>query len=135
MTMTRNTQRPRALLLLTPALAWLCGCGGAVTASRPADPERARQALHAALDTWKEGRTRDDAGRLSPPVRVADEDWLAGLLLVDYRMEPGDRIIGTGLRCPVFLTLRDGRGKVRKKHVIYTINTDPELMVVRQDEP
>src|SRR4051812_31909119 len=101
MTMPRIPQGPCALLLLAPALAWVSGCDGSVTASRPADPERARQALHAALDAWKEGRTRDDAARFSPPIRVADEDWLAGLRLVDYRLEPGDRLFGTGLRCPV----------------------------------
>jgi hypothetical protein len=135
MTQPRIPRRPRALLLLAPAMAWGCGCGGSATASRPADPERARQALHAALDAWKAGQTRDDAARLSPPIRVADEDWLAGLKLVDYRLEPGDRVIGTGLRCPVVLTLRDRRGKARKKPVLYAINTDPTLTVVRQDAP
>jgi hypothetical protein len=135
MTRIRISRRPRALLLLAPALAWACGCGGDLSASRPADPERARQALHAALDAWKAGRTPDDAGHLSPPIRIADEDWLAGLRLVDYRPEPGDRLIGTSLRCPVVLTLHGRRGKDRKKRVTYTINTDPELTVVRQDEP
>ena len=66
MTMTRFARRSRALLLLTPVLAALCGCGGAATASRPADPDRARQALRAGTD----GRGRGHERRHYPPSRT-----------------------------------------------------------------
>jgi hypothetical protein len=130
--------RTRIFLTLTlAALAtFACsGCGDGASASVAADPDAARQVLMAALDAWKSGATHDAPARATPPVRVADEDWLAGATLIEYA--PADAaqalLVGNTRRWPVVLTIRDARGRAVKRSVEYLVTTGPRAMVIRQD--
>ena len=132
--MIRIRSASRMLLALVPAshLFVAAGCGGNV-AARPVDEDTARQALHEALEAWKGGEPHDALSKRPSPIRVADEDWLAGARLLSYRVEPGDAQIGTNLTCDVVLTLKGQKGRKAKKRVTYRIGTDPVPMVIRQD--
>lgn len=118
-------------LLLYALLA--AGCGGAGAVAPPVDPDQARAVLRSTLDAWKAGRPHDAPGPESPPVRVADEEWLAGARLVAYEPLPKDQVVGVALRCPVKLTVQDRAGKTIKKTVTYNVTTAPTPAVIRQD--
>ncbi len=122
-----------ALALAIPLLAACSGCGGDASASTPADPDRARTVLTAALDAWKAGEPHDAPGRLSPPIRVADEEWLAGARLTGYTLgEPGTPV-GPSVPYPVVLDLRGPNGRPARRPVTYNVTTEPHAMVIRQD--
>jgi hypothetical protein len=109
------------------------GCGVGVAVSPPVDAEQGRVVLREVLDAWKAGKTCDDLAGQSPPIRVADEDWLAGFRLVSYETAPKDQLIGDVLRCTVSLSLKDKAGKAVKKRVAFNIATAPSPSVIRQD--
>ncbi len=116
-------------------LLGLSGCGGTSSGSPVAMDEAAvRDALGRALDCWKTGQPHDAPGRLTPPVRVADEDWLAGAQLADYQIGDLTRVQSSGgvSYWPVELNLKGGRGP-SKRVVTYMVATQPELSVIRQD--
>lgn len=123
-----------AMVLASGLLLLPSGCGGPTDAAVVADPARARGALTRALDAWKGGQPHDSPGQLTPPVRVADEDWLSGVALVEYQIGDTQRVQSSGGTSywPVELTLR-GAGGTSKRGVTYVITTDPELSVIRQD--
>ena len=50
------------------ALAAVLGCGGGTLPER-ANPERARQALRTALDTWQKGESTEALANGSPPLK------------------------------------------------------------------
>ena len=128
----RTASRTLLALALASPLLVAAGCGGSV-AARPVDEDVARQALLEALEAWKGGEPHDALSKRPSPVRVADEDWLAGARLLSYQVEPGGEQIGTNLTCDVVLTLKGKNGRKAKKRVAYRIGTDPVPMVIRQD--
>jgi hypothetical protein len=130
----RPDMKARLLLLLILALAFAPGCGG-TPPSKEANPAVAREALATTLKAWKDGEKPDALAARTPPIRVADEDWLAGLRLEDFQVDPADRMIGTSLNCPVSLTLKNTTGKTLKKKAVYSVSTDPALTVIRQEGP
>jgi len=109
------------------------GCGGGRTEAPPVDADQGRVVLRNALDAWKSGKPSDSLAGETPPVRVADEDWLAGMQLVSYEIDPKDKLIGDVLRCPVALSLKEKTGKGVKKRVYYNVATAPSPSVIRQD--
>jgi len=128
--------QPASRMLLALALGFpplvAAGCGGSA-AARPVDEDTARRALNEALEAWKGGEPHGALSKRPEPIRVADEDWLAGARLLSYRVEPGDEQIGTNLTCDVVLTLKSPNGRKARKRVSYRIGTDPVPMVIRQD--
>jgi hypothetical protein len=128
--MTFCVFRPRALALLA-ALA--VGCGSGSAPPPPSDPAQAETALRAALDAWRQGQKPAALQDRSPPVHVADEDWLAGRRLGGYRVEGAGRPAGPGLRFAVRLSLGDASGKLSEKRVRYLVHTGPGVSVVRDD--
>lgn len=128
-----NSRRDLLSLGLGLVLLGVCGCGGASSPVAVTSPDRARTALKDAMESWKRGDPYGAPQDLSPPIRVADEDWLSGAKLLDYRLDAGDQLIGTSLRCPVSITLKDAKGRKTKRQVLYSVNTEPVLSVVRQD--
>jgi hypothetical protein len=127
-----------ALAALVPAVALGCGARGADVP--PADPESARRVVAAALDAWKAGAPGTEGavtvdGRA---VRVADEDWLAGARLVDYRLaedrDPAAAVARPGtVSVPARLVLAPPRGRKATHAVVYQVATQPAPMIVRQD--
>lgn len=119
-------------------LAIVCGigCGRGSAPERSLDPESAREILGEALESWKAGEAYDaPSRRAGSPIRVADEDWLVGARLLEYRIEPDDQTIGADLYCEVNLSLRDSQGRSQSRRVVYAVGTDPTPTVIRQDVP
>lgn len=123
------------LVVAVPLLALLFAGCGEVSASRPADPEAARTALRDVLDSWQRGDAHAAPAARPNPIRVADEDWLAGTKLVSYKVDDrkADSPTDALLRCPVVLTLRNAQGRTVKKRVVYEVSTDPVASVIRHD--
>jgi hypothetical protein len=130
--MTR-THRPRRPWSLACALLLSFGCGASQTGA-PADPSRAQEALRAALDAWKGGETLDALAQRTPPIRVSDLDWSGGLRLEGYQAEEAGQLLGYDLNYPVVLNLKDRKGKALKKKAVYVVTTQPELLVLRQED-
>jgi hypothetical protein len=118
--------------LPTVPLMIASGCGG-LDRPQPADPDLARDALRVVLDAWKGGGPPDALAGKQPPVYVRDHEWQVGLSLLEYEVT-ADEPRGADLRCRVWLTVRDGRGKKYRKTAYYGVGTSPALTVVREDE-
>jgi hypothetical protein len=119
-------------VLLAGALSLAPGCGR--SAPRPADPERAGQALRATLDAWKNGESVETLQRQEPPVRVIDREWRSGHRLKSYKVEKTEPV-GADLRCQVALTVHGPRGRPVTKRAVYSVGTSPALTVTREEEP
>jgi hypothetical protein len=100
---------------------------------RPVDPSQARAALESALDAWKEGKEPTALQHDRSALHVSDHEWSAGWSLVHYEVL-SETPQGSDLRCQVRLTLRDDRGRSRRKLAIYGVATSPALTVLRSDE-
>jgi hypothetical protein len=129
--MSRIT-RLRPPLWLAGALFLSLGCGVGQD-GRPADQAQAQQALSAVLDAWKRGERPDTLARQSPPIRVSDLDWSGGLRLERYKADQAGRLVGFDMNYPVVLELKSPRGKPLTKKAVYTVSTQPELLVLRQE--
>jgi hypothetical protein len=130
--MIPHVVRPRNLAAAV-LVALALGCGGGVVPPPPSDPAQARAALRAALDAWQQGQEPDALQGRSPPVHVADEDWLAGRRLLRYQVEDAGRPVGLGLRFAVKLSLGDASGNPSEKRVRYLVHTNPGVSIVRED--
>jgi hypothetical protein len=106
------------------------GCGGPAAS----DPAEGRTALLAVLDAWKGGDSPDALAKRSPPIRVSDGDWMAGLRLQGYRATDEGKLVGSDVNYSVALELKNARGKVSKKTAVYAVTTRPQLMVLRQND-
>lgn len=124
----RPAIRAAVVLLLTIAAS---GCGSSWT---PADPDDGRKALIAALDAWKGGGTPAALAQGTPSIHVADGDWNSGAKLQGYKADEQGKHFGADLNYHVVLELKNARGKLTKKEAVYAVSTQPQLMVLRQDD-
>jgi hypothetical protein len=124
-----------ALLFGALLTAGFSGCGDASASPTSLDPVTAQQTLTKALEAWKAGQPHDAPSRLSPPIRVADEYWLGGTVLLDFAVGDVGKTMraGAAIHWPVTLTVRNARGKTVKQGVTYLVATSPEASVIRQD--
>ncbi len=60
---------------------------------------------------------------------------MIGFRLESYQVNNSVREVGNNLAYRVALTLRDRKGKPRKKAVVYCVATHPFLSVARQEQP
>lgn len=124
----RACRMPMALLLVASG----CLRGDAPVADVPQDPGRARSALVAALDAWKDGQAKA-LPRRNPPIRLADEDLAAGWRLTEYEIEEPDAPVVPNKDVAVILSLRDAKGKTARREARYQVSTEPGLAVLRSD--
>lgn len=125
--MTNYSTLARCLLLLTLATS---GCrSGAVTDQ---DSERARLVLITALDAWKSGSPQSLSTQ-DPPIRLQDDDLMAGWQLVSYELLKPTSLILPFDDVLVQLELRDQNGKSIRKAVSYQVGLAPLLTVQRSD--
>ncbi len=112
----------------------MAGCSGPAEPAVESgyDPERAREALVAALDAWKKHEAKA-LPQHDPPIRFVDDDFTAGLRLSDYEIEPPHPPSGPHENVPVILSLRDKRGKAIQREARYQIAIEPALAVLRSD--
>jgi hypothetical protein len=120
------------VLVLILILALVLG-GGCAPSARPSDPAEGREALQATLDAWKGGEKPEALANRSPSIHASDGDWKSGLRLQGYQAVDEGTLVGSDLTYPVVLELKNSRGKIVKKSVVYTVTTHPQLLVLRQD--
>jgi hypothetical protein len=118
------------LVVLALAGPLVSGCSGG-TRSDPVEPDRAREALRSALESWKRGEPIESLKSASPPIVAQDFDWMAGHRLVAYEVSGDGKDDDANLRIPVNLTLRNPQGQEVKKSVSYVVGTSPSLTVFR----
>jgi hypothetical protein len=116
---------PRFLYLI---LLGIAGCGGPQPTE--ADPVRAKAALQTALDAWKNGDNEDSLKQRQPAVFVNEPAWRAGHQLVKYQID-SEQKNGLSWRYEVLLTLKAGQEKPKQQQALYTVDTDPAVVVVR----
>jgi hypothetical protein len=137
MTRTHHTLAAAgAALLLGLATLAMPGCGSAAASPPPLDPATGVAYLNATLEAWKSGRVHGEVLPGPEGLRAADEDWLAGLRLVEFTVDAGaaTQDPSGGLRVPATLTLRDPRGRSLKRPVVYQVLSDPTPLVVRSGQ-
>jgi hypothetical protein len=96
-----------------------------------AQPQRAREALTAALDAWKGGATESSLQARVPAIHVNEPEWRAGARLLSYEIK-SEQAAGQSWRCEVDLTLQPLDGPRARQSALYCIDTDPALVVVRE---
>lgn len=126
---TSIAQRRLGLVAVFVSMA-LAGCGGAKKVV-PLEPAKARDALKTALDEWKAGKAAESLQQLSPPVHIADGDWVNGAKLQDYAILSEGEAAHNKLNVPVRLTLQPSSGAKTEKTVIYFVSTGPSIAIVR----
>ncbi len=124
----------RRAAVLTVALGLTLGAAGCGPAATPADPADGRKALLAALDAWKGGEKPDALAGRTPSIHVADGDWSGGFALQNYKAEDEARHVGSDLSYKVVLELKNPKGKAVTKEAVYAVSTQPQLLVLRQDD-
>ena len=114
------------------ALLLLTGCGDPPPLQMAATPESSRETLVAALDGWKAGKKPADLLAASPPLNFVDDDINTDARLTDYKIDGEGKPLGTGYNYAVTLTLEKD-GKTRTKKVKYSVATNPNRAVIKDD--
>jgi hypothetical protein len=106
----------------------LAGCGGS---PRPeADVARGRQAVVAALDSWKAKEPAAKLKSLDDPVDFSDE-LRATHTLTEYtidKVDPSDKEV---IRYTITLKLKDKKGKAIDREVVYAVALKTPVVVAR----
>jgi len=116
----------RRLLFLALALLG-AGCG-----QRRSDAEiaRGKQAVTAALDSWKNNEPPAKLKSLTDPVEFSEE--LRGThTLTEYALGPIDSSDKEVIRFRVTLKLRDKKGKVAEREAVYAVALKTPIVVAR----
>jgi hypothetical protein len=124
----------KTLANIAIVIAFLSAAGCGRDRPIPADADVARTTLRTTLDAWKKGDAADSLTKQTPPIYVAEREWKNGARLADYEVDPKDQLFGSDLRCNVWLTMKDGNGRERKKKATYSVGTNNKLTVVREDD-
>lgn len=125
--MTKNSALARCVVLLALVAS---GCQTETVTDQ--DPERARLVLITALEAWKSGSPQS-LGTQVPPIRLQDDDLMAGWQLVNYELMKPKSLILPFNDVLVQLELRDLDGKPLRKTVSYQVGLAPLLTVQRSD--
>jgi hypothetical protein len=118
-------------IALLPLVAGLlsAGCGG--SAPPPADPEKSRQALSAALEGWQKGQTElTHEGRA---VTLRDRRFASGGKLLSYKLGQ-DQAYGHDRQFHVALRGRDARGQAWADEATYNVRTEPAVVIARVED-
>lgn len=115
------------LLVMFTSLMVATGC----SSGRPvAEIERGRQAVVTALDGWKANEPTAKLKTLPDPIEFTDElrDTHA---LTDYTLGTVDASDKEVIRYTVTLKLRDRKGKVTDREVVYAVVLKSPMVVTR----
>ena len=95
-----------------------------------ADVERGRSALAAALDSWKNGEPADKLKALPDPIDFSDE-LTRTHALVEYTLGPPDAKDPDVIRYGTTLKLRDRKGKVEERPVVFMVALKTPIVIAR----
>jgi hypothetical protein len=130
--MTANLIDRRRWLFLT-AIGGLTAAGcSSGPVNTPVDAAKARDALRAALDSWKKGDKVDGLQKATPPIFVIDPEWQSGAVLKDYKLVGDGKEMDANLFCTVSLTVRPPGGAETTREVTFIVATAPNLTVSRK---
>jgi hypothetical protein len=123
-----------------PALVFLClllliaapGCRRQAR-GKPADPAQGRDALKTALEAWKKGDSVESLASAIPSITVADQRWQDRYKLVRYELADDDKVVGYDLQCRTTLWLKSPDGKEFQEKAVFSVSTNPRLVVVRAE--
>lgn len=105
------------------------GCGKSLPPQT--DPDVARAALTAALDTWKGGEAPDTLRTRTPPVDFRDTSWDNGSRLDTYLVKSEERS-GMSVRFTVELMLKQKDGVSSQRVVVFNVDGG-KTFVIRPD--
>jgi hypothetical protein len=112
----------------------LVGCQGE---SHPlpaaTEPSAAVESLTQALDAWRAGGTPNAFMQSHQNVTIRDEDWQQGTQLVNFNLSDPPQRYGHDIRLIVHLTLKSAKAATLKKVVRYTVATEPQITILRDD--
>jgi hypothetical protein len=114
-------------LTLVLILVVVAGCG---TRRPAADIERGRQAVAAALDAWKGNDPPAKLKSLPDPVDFTEE-LRSTHALTEYTLGKVDDTDKEVIRYTVTLKLRDKKGKVSDREVVYAVALKSPVVVAR----
>jgi tRNA 2-thiouridine synthesizing protein A len=116
----------RCLIVFVVSLLTM-GCGS----QRPAaDVERGRQGVVAALDSVKANTPPEKLKSLADPVEFTEE-LRTHHALVEYTLGKVDASDPEVIRFAVVLTLKDRKGKVTDREVVYAVTLNASVIVAR----
>jgi hypothetical protein len=108
-------------------LSFIIGCGS----RRPAgDIERGRTAVVAVLDSWKANEPPAKLKSLPDPVEFTDE-LRTTHALTDYTLGKVDATDKDVIRYSVTLKLKDKKGKLTDREVVYSVALQSPVVVAR----
>lgn len=96
-----------------------------------ADATRARLALGTALEAWKHGEPPETLHKQDEAIYCNDDEWAAGFRLRSYTIADGDDFFGRSCRIQAQLELENKRGAVTQKKIVYLIDTESAVVIVR----
>ena len=106
----------------------IAGCGGS---QRPeAEVARGRQAVVAALDSWKAKEPAAKLKSLADPVDFNDE-LRATHTLTDYSIDKVDPTDKEVIRYTITLKMKDKKGKTIDREVVYAVALKTPVVVAR----
>jgi hypothetical protein len=115
------------LTLTCALLILIAGCSSGRSES---DIARGRQAVTAALDSWKANEPAAKLKSLQEPVDFSDE-LRATHSLTDYTLGRVDTSDKEVIRYTVTLKLKDKKGKVSDREVVYAVALKTPVVVSR----
>lgn len=122
----------RGAVLFFAAIAFAsAGCTHKIKNS-PVTPDKARQVLQTALESWKNGEKVNALQGANPPIYVIDTEWESGVVLKDFKLVSDGEAKDALLFCPVKLTVREAGGREVEREVTYMISTAPNITVSRK---
>lgn len=117
------------LVAIALVVASFAGCGPSLPPV--ADADKAKAALQAALDAWRDGASEESLQQRQPPIYVNEPDWRTGRKLAKYELGSGERQ-GQSWRCDVKLTFLEEGRETEPVPGRYSVDTDPAQVVVRE---
>ena len=111
-------------------LALVALAAGCSSQHSKADVDRGRTALTAALDSWKNGEPADKLKALPDPVEFKDE-LTRTHGLVEYTLGQPDARDPEVIRYATTLKLRDRKGKVEERPVVFMVALKSPIVVAR----
>jgi hypothetical protein len=107
--------------------AFLVGCSSSRSAS---DIERGRTAVVAVLDSWKANEPPAKLKSLPNPVEFADE-LRSAYTLTEYTLGTVDATDKDVIRYSVTLKLKDKKGKLTDREVVFSVALKSPIVVAR----
>jgi hypothetical protein len=111
---------------LFAALVFVAGCGG----RSQSEIDRGRQAVVAALDSWKANEPPTKLRSLPDPVEFSEE-LRKTHALTNYELGQVDTADKKVIRYAVTLTLKDSKGKESRREVVFAVELRSPVVVAR----